>query len=632
MRRNLKFFVPCSLLIIVSAMIFVYTTDLSRLKKRSKVMSSSLETSPIISDFFEDDNKPHLKLSSQQTNNLTFDESCDRHGDWESIGNSAFFKRTGSFYFMDAKLLHMLLIKKVDTNFTFSLNLFLYKKDGDSADYVELGQKRISPNEMLVRKHTAFYEYNFSVITVSLDLDSYLANRDLRNIKVAVFVDEILSGAKSQSSMNVKLKNLTNDYSLKRGAMICSKCVHLKNHFDFLSLRWWIELNREAGYDKLHMCDHQIEDEDSSFKDLFEKNQDFVELGQLRCLPNLQKNKETENFKYLKHFSSLKSGMNYAVLKFELILQVYTNECYLNNIDKYRYVAVIDNDELVLPRKTKNFFKLNEVNDYISNLSWLDKSSQAKKNAVFSDIKCNRYQINKVIQNKQEIESYLNEISNLAELKRPLTIYSHMAFYIYNSLVEKIFLELEKTLKMPSTLKAVEKFENVTFIVNDFNIKPELNNSFTFIFNTPREFEYAKNLLGIYRDVIEPYLKKNEDLIASSTYDYDRIFYVAGRNNHFACGKSIHDSRNAFDFSVHYIENTIRVAENGSISIGYNAGYWEKYNQMDDNLVHVSHFRRDFSYLSAKYQPLPIEFFRIDLNYLNCYFVPMLERISKYSA
>ena len=589
-------------------------------------MSASLRTSSINSDFYENGNKPSQKLSSKQATNL-FDEYCDELGDWESIGNSVFFKRTGSFYFIDANLLHMLLIKKIDTNSTFSLNLFLYQKDNDSSDYVELGNKRIGPDEMLVRKHTAFDEYNFSVITVGLDLDSYLANRDLRNIKIAVSVEEIRSGAKSQSYLNVKLKNLRNDYNLKRGAMVCSKCVHLKKKFDFLSLRWWIELNREAGYDKLHMCDHQIEDEDSSFKNLFEKNRDFVELGHLRCLPNLQKNKETESFRYLKRFSSLKNGKNYAVLKFELILSVYTNECYLNNIDKYRYVAVIDNDELVLPRKTKNFFELNQVNDYIVNLNWVDKSSKAKKNAIFSDINCNRYQTNKVFQNKKEIESYLNEISNFVEFKRPLTIHSYMAFYMYNSLVEKIFLELEKALEIPSTLEAVEKLKDVTFIVNDFNTEPEFNNSFTFILKTRREFDYAKNLLGIYRDVIEPYLKRNKDLIARSTYDYDRFFYVAGRNNHFACGKSIHDSRSAFDFSVHYLENAIKVAENGSISIGPKSS---DDHFMDDNLAHVSHFRRAFSYLSAKYQPLPIEFFRIDLNYLNCYFVPMLQRISKY--
>ena len=60
---------------------------------------------------------------------------------------------------------------------------------------------------------------------------------------------------------------------------------------------------------------------------------------------------------------------HYAVIKFELINVVIMNECYLNNVDKYKYVAVVDMDETVLPRLTKKHFTVNETTQYLIGLN-----------------------------------------------------------------------------------------------------------------------------------------------------------------------------------------------------------------------------------------------------------------------
>ncbi len=59
---------------------------------------------------------------------------------------------------------------------------------------------------------------------------------------------------------------------------------------------------------------------------------------------------ESTNYTYLKKYTSLVNDSNaYVVLKFELINALILNECYLDNIDKYKYVTVVDIDETVIP-------------------------------------------------------------------------------------------------------------------------------------------------------------------------------------------------------------------------------------------------------------------------------------------
>ncbi len=113
--------------------------------------------------------------------------------------------------------------------------------------------------------------------------------------------------------------------------MICNKGVHLTKESDYLSLRWWIELNREIGYEKIFISNQSIEN-DPSFHELFKQHSDFVELGTLKCIPNLQDIKEFSNFTYLKKYSILVYSLdNYGILKFELLNVLIMNECYLSN-------------------------------------------------------------------------------------------------------------------------------------------------------------------------------------------------------------------------------------------------------------------------------------------------------------
>ncbi len=55
----------------------------------------------------------------------------------------------------------------------------------------------------------------------------------------------------------------------------------------FSDLKWWIQMQKKLGFDKLHLCDHMIE-KDSTFTRLLEQHKEFLEMDQLKCIPNLK--------------------------------------------------------------------------------------------------------------------------------------------------------------------------------------------------------------------------------------------------------------------------------------------------------------------------------------------------------
>ena len=80
---------------------------------------------------------------------------------------------------------------------------------------------------------------------------------------------------------------------------------------------------------------------------------DYVKINELRCFPNF--NLVLDNSKPI-YFTTLESYLNSKgsesesefYLKFDLINEILINECYLDNIDKYKYISVIDSDEAFL--------------------------------------------------------------------------------------------------------------------------------------------------------------------------------------------------------------------------------------------------------------------------------------------
>jgi hypothetical protein len=82
--------------------------------------------------------------------------------------------------------------------------------------------------------------------------------------------------------VNMRVKRMSRDgFEKRKGSIVCAKCFYLTKADDYLTLRWWLELNRVTGHDRVFMCDHAIE-KDRVFDELFEEYKDFIVFGRLK--------------------------------------------------------------------------------------------------------------------------------------------------------------------------------------------------------------------------------------------------------------------------------------------------------------------------------------------------------------
>jgi hypothetical protein len=214
----------------------------------------------------------------------------------------------------------------------------------------------------------------------------------------------------------VKIKNLAStpvEFDKKKGSLLCAKCYFLNETSDYLSLKWWVEVNKVAAYDNVLLCDHGIEKGGPSFSRLFAKHRDFLIIKKLECIPNLQSN---PNFIKHKYISDARSMMKFGrtdefdVTKLDVVNQIMLNECYLDHVDKYKFIAVMDIDEVIFPKFTTKVFGLADHVAYFSsigiNTTLTKNNTDTLKKAITSDITCNRYG------GKNTFEAYMTELIN----------------------------------------------------------------------------------------------------------------------------------------------------------------------------------------------------------------------------
>lgn len=258
-----------------------------------------------------------------------FDEECDRTGEWQSISNHAYFKRAAAFYFADANLLNMYYLRLGTRSHAFALHVVLFQANKPVAEF--------NVSNTTSRHIWSASKYFFGVLNANfsgIKIDS----TKLSTYKMQVLVKDVPSGQQADTYMNIKIKNLKTESSAKKGSILCAKCFHLTHKDDYLSMKWWVEVSKQAGFDKVSICDQQIEDH-PSFRSLFKKNEDFLIVNKLRCIPNLQALPKYLSYKYLKTYAKMEwSGTGIAdINKMDNLNMLIINECYMENMDKYRF-------------------------------------------------------------------------------------------------------------------------------------------------------------------------------------------------------------------------------------------------------------------------------------------------------
>lgn len=316
---------------------------------------------------------------------------------------------------------------------------------------------------------------------------------------------------------------------------------------DVLATEWWIKINKVIGYDKISFCNQSIK-HNVGFGELFNKYYDYLDISTLTCIPNLTQNSNKP--KYFKYFNELIDDKgDFDVYKVEVINQLIINECYLDNIDKYKYITVIDNDETIIPKLTK-FIDLNEVMGFLNEIRNKQDINILKIDLI-DEIKCNRYENSSSMNNS--LENYLKEINTKMNNGKTKTYYFGQGFFFKNNFAIQLMKALEEFFNESNNTKSnqINVIDNLPYVKNE-----HIPFNYTFLIRDKSETDYAKSLLVLNKYIIQPYYEKYKNLIKKHTYNFDRFFMITGDINNFSWGKSIHDSSMYYQF-LNYFKSDI---------------------------------------------------------------------------
>jgi hypothetical protein len=487
--------------------VYLYLYSLSK--------SATSEEEEILVSFSE------LVNNQSETNETSsnFDESCDLYGEWERISNLVFFKRTAVYYFIDAELLTIHMLKRPSNDFNFTLHIEVYENLDDFTSN-QIASFYSDSNDLKTRQQSNFsryLEYDYSVLSLSITPTRLNISASSPNIKMYVRVADRSIMRETKRHLLVKIKHLANPLDSKKSSMICTKCYAMKKSEDYLSFRWWLELNRQIGYEKISVCNQSIENA-PEFHDLVKKNSDFFELRPLKCIPNLQNKAvygpEPGNMSvsiYYDSFSSLKTSKTgtLSLRRVEVVNLIAYNECYLDHVDEFKYIAVIDIDETILPRQLENFVTLPQVSNYLMNQTLNLNQS---------------YPV--CVQGENLVENFINNLVLEHRLKPAKSMHSKFGFYLENDLIEKTFESLKNVLPyLRSIQNDSEPIDHVVYPIGEEFVA---SNWFSLTIKSRAEVQYASKLHAIYTNMVKPFFDKNKEGLANNVAQFDRLFFVAG--------------------------------------------------------------------------------------------------------
>ena len=558
------------------------------------------------------------------------------------LGRDTFFKRSASFYLHDAGFIRLHSLSSAPFA---AYELFV---DVRVKNKLVVRGHRIDTNAIQTGAPWTVRGYSFGFLDARFNLSALLPSTSSfanlsTDVDIRVKVRDANTNKSTGRELRVEAKLLLGNFEAKRSAMVCAKCFYLSNERDLLSFRWWLELNKRSGYEHVSFCNQSIE-ASADFKRMFYtgENAHYLSVNDLTCVPNLQDMSDSKPF-YFTAFSSLEEHANGLVsmdiYKIEVINQLVVNECYLRHVDKYKYIAVLDNDETIVPKKIA-MLSTHDVERYLvqhtRNLT-LDSDVAALKKAVFDDIKCDRYddKQNKTPSRRRRRRSSSNSDALLAyvdELKRTLslgekrTVYFGQTFFVPN----EFLIELSKALDTVFLVNGT----NTTASPNNYNSSysvsfEALDVAYSFAIRSRDEHEYAHALWILCKRVIAPFYAEHAQTFAKLVKNYDRFFVLSGELNDISWGKSVHDTRKTFDFSIHHAQRHIVTDEaTGSIAIHHDGRYLDReaavYGWVPYEYGYESHFRHK---LHHTFKDVSIRFVRFDPNYLNCFFRPILDQM-----
>jgi hypothetical protein len=291
------------------------------------------ETSIGIGDFRIEMNSFDLKSYGPRFSNVP------RNPEWEQLDKFTFFRRSSAYYFLDKRFLRVFYITSANNVPNFEIELILHfkfdksfklrLKNADSKKHDQWGKYRSS---------SLNYDLSFTQ-SFNTDINQLFLNKHLIGMSMLV---RNMDDARwtTLTPIDVKIKFLRSKTSgkVRQGSAICSKCYYYTDKESYKHFEWWFELNKHIGYDKITFCNNSIPDV-YEYKVLFKKYENLIYIYQMQHLPNLLDRDElndTDN-EYLSSFFELKSRNKFYKPMTRVFDNIIFNECFLDNVDKYKY-------------------------------------------------------------------------------------------------------------------------------------------------------------------------------------------------------------------------------------------------------------------------------------------------------
>jgi hypothetical protein len=493
--------------------------------------------------------------------------------EWEELNNMIYFRKNLAFYYTDIKKIHLY----------FEMN----SKNGFDNYKIDLMNNEIllkhDLNCRIIKLHT-YSQYVFGYIEADFDLKN-------NNNKLTVIVKGD-NNESTHNSIDLKIKQFNdNNNNNKKHSLLCGKSYYHTNN-NLKHTEWWININKINGFDKIILFNNSYGN--GSWKEyelLFNKYNNFIQIIQYQCLPNfISSNNNNNKPKYINFFDT-KPLFNLNPIPYQQHFEYSTfNECLLLNRNKYKYIAIIDDDESILPRYSYN----NELNEslYTNNYNY-------------------PHEIDTITNKSSKYIKYFNNLRNKFNLGQKSSLGFKWAAYLKHKHMKLIFNEIERILKLNGfqhTLNIIDKDEFTnTLELHGLHFKISINNE--------EDFKYAKYLYEMHIKYIESFLNQNNKQLELVPEPYNRFYYFNGGKSvrYSWYHKYIHDTSQTYRVNTHMSENQV----SSSLLIPVNYG-------------HVTHFRHEYRepFQWSELQSIPIKELYFDFVYFNDYFKPLLNDLS----
>jgi len=440
------------------------------------------------------------------------------NNEWEPL-NQFIYTRYRAYYFSQQSIIRILALSKANFHNNYKISCLL-EFDDEPESFICLNTKY-----SVLRNYNTYGAFAIDCI-LTQDIISNI------NKKAKLYLYNYEYEVRTRRAYHVNMSN-----ELQKpvdSILLCSKQYNFTDS-EYKNMKYWIDYSLNLGYNKIVLFNNSIPYQ--KFFKLFSSYGDKIEVRDYKYFPHLFLKTHLTSTPYFYHLKEISMELRRANER------IAVNECFCENRLKYERIAVLDNDEVVIPRPI-----VSENNNLLYQQS--------------PDIQIN-------------LTTYLNNLNRATDYQFDDNYWFTYARMMSNSFMKDFMYVLSNILNSKS---------NSTNYPIEFRVKSKyyigrhLKTQYTkFIIRHEDDARYSENLLETYKNLttndVQQYLKKK------TFTKFERIFCITLNYGFKEDGKSIHFT-------------------NSIVSIGHHESIDTKIAKVNPKMGYVSHFRNHFTYFS----------------------------------